>query len=232
MRIQQASSSPTETNTNVRVWPFGGCPHQPIVSQRAWAGPLVASRIRREASAAPRMIVHDAASASEHPGDADHGSPERALEQARRAPERGEKRDAEAGDDEHGHAELPRAERVDHPLGVQARAAEQDALARLRLRLDLAEPVEVADTGRDVADVRDDEVSRDELDAPADDEPERATLRPAVLPWKPCRASDSSASTMFRCACAKSSGRASVRVRAISCSISRSRGLVTSIASR
>ena len=42
-------------------------PHHPIVSQSARAGPLVARRIRRDASAAPRMIVQDAASATSIP---------------------------------------------------------------------------------------------------------------------------------------------------------------------
>jgi hypothetical protein len=65
--IQQPRVSPTEMSTNVRVSSLGGLPHQPIVSQRVFTGPLVARRIRRDASAAPRRMNHEARSAMSIP---------------------------------------------------------------------------------------------------------------------------------------------------------------------
>ena len=167
-RIQQPSVRPTETMTNVRVESFGGLPHQPIVFQSVCSGARVASRMRLEASAAPRRITQDAASATSVPTTPMIGANERALEQARDASERGEDRERRAAQEEGRQRQLSRLERVDHPVGIQPRAVQLAALGAPGKRLDLPEAVEVPELGRDVPNVRHDEVARDELDAPAD----------------------------------------------------------------
>ncbi len=98
--IQQPTVRPTEMRTNVRVESFGGLPHQPIAFQSACIGPRVASRIRREASAAPRRITQDAASAIEHPRDADDDRYPRGPEDAGHASDRCEDRQRGAADQE------------------------------------------------------------------------------------------------------------------------------------
>ena len=164
------------TITNVRVESLGGLPHQPIVAQRVCIGAAVASRVRREASAAPRRITQEAASAISMPTTpktlaqrVDSSNPVARPSTAmsgRAAPPRG----APA-------RQLSRLQRLDHALGIHPRAAKQVPLLAARNRLDLAKAVQVPDLGGDVPDVGDDEVSRDELDKPADHRPQRARAR-------------------------------------------------------
>jgi hypothetical protein len=93
-----------ETITNVRVEFFGGLPHQPIVVQRVCIGGG-----RRE----PDPARGESGAAKDHPGrgerdqharDTEDGRPDRALEQARDASERGEERERRAPDQKAGTA--------------------------------------------------------------------------------------------------------------------------------
>jgi hypothetical protein len=170
-------------STNVRVESFGGLPAQPMVFQRARSGARVASRMRREAIAAPRRIHPRRGERDEHSRDADDGRPKRALEESRDASERGEDRQRRAAHYECRQRQLSGLQGIDHSFGIEARPPQHEALLTARQGLDLAEAVEVPEPGREVPNVRHDEVAGDELDAPADCGPQWPRLLPAPVPW-------------------------------------------------
>ena len=174
--------------------PWAACRTSRSCSRASAGGARVASRMRREARAAPRRITHDAASANEHAHDADDGTPRATFSNSpvmrpseaksgeRRAPQRLWRQ----------RQLLSSGARRPSGRHRSARAAAHDARRCPGRRLDLAESVEIPELGRRVRGC-----ARPRGNARRAARPSGSRLGagpcffPATVPWYPCRASDS-----------------------------------------